>query len=125
MRQEDGASYDYRFDKQNEILPVRWKDDSVCTMTTNYDTIEPLGVVKRWSPVQCEKINVSIPKLFQTCNKNMGGVDELDKSISLYRIAIHGKKWWCGVCHARVRSQCKKCLKTLCVKKQCFENFHL
>ncbi|CAB3241241.1 unnamed protein product [Arctia plantaginis] len=27
-------------------------------------------------------------------NKGMGGVDEMDQSISLYRIGIHGKKWW-------------------------------
>nr|XP_026496431.1 piggyBac transposable element-derived protein 2-like [Vanessa tameamea] len=201
MKKKDRASYDYRFDKQNEILLVRWKDNSVCTIATNYDTIEPLGVVKRWSPVQRQKTDVNIPKLFQTYNKNMGGVDELDQSISLYRIAIHGKKWWwvlftymvdmaianawrlhvishsdsmdqllfrrtiaryylrqktqhkarsssslvpglpqdgighypqklgkplrCVICHARVRWQCKKCLKTLCVEKQCFENFHL
>ncbi|CAH2101108.1 unnamed protein product [Euphydryas editha] len=76
MKKEDRASYDYRFDKQNEILLVRWKDNSVCTIATNYDTIEPLGVVKRWPPVQCEIIDVNIPKLFQTYNKNMGGVDK-------------------------------------------------
>ena len=63
-------------------------------MATNYDFIEPLGQVKRWSSIQREKIDFNIPKLFQMYNKNMGGVDELDQSISLYRIATHGKKWW-------------------------------
>lgn len=87
MKKEDRASYDYIFDKQNEVLLVRWKDNSVFTMATNYDTIEPLGMVKRWCPVQREKAYVSIPRLFQTYNKNMG-------SISFYRVAIHGKKWW-------------------------------
>lgn len=201
MKKEDRASYDYRFDKQNEILLVRWKDNSVCTMATNYDTIEPLGVVKRWSAVHREKTDVSIPKVFKTYNKNMGGVDEFDQSVSLYRIGIHGKKWWwvlftylidmaianawrlhvmshedkmdqllfrrsiaryylrqksthkarpssssvpslptdgvghfpqklekplrCVLCHARVRWQCKKCIKTLCVERQCFEKYHM
>jgi hypothetical protein len=131
----------------------------------------------------------------------MGGVDELDQSISLYRIAIHGKKWWwvlftymidmtianawrlhvlshqdhmdqllfrrhvaryylrhttstrnhpssssvpglaqdglghyprkiekqlrCAICHARVRWQCKKCLKTLYIERECFEKYYL
>lgn len=63
-------------------------------MATNYDTIEPLGSAKRWCPVKREKTDVGIPRMFQNYNKNMGGVDELDQSISLYRIAIHGKKWW-------------------------------
>lgn len=201
MKKEERASYDYRFDKQNEILLVKWKDNSVCTMATNYDTIEPLGAVKRWSSTQRQKIDVNIPKVFQSYNKHMGGVDELDQSISLYRIAVRGKKWWwalftyiidmaianawrlyvmshndsmdqllfrrsiaryylrqytqnrarlssslvlglpqdgighypkklekqlrCVLCHARVRWQCKKCLKTLCIEKQCFETFHL
>lgn len=35
------------------------------------------------------------------------------------------KQLRCVLCHARVRWQCKKCLKTLCVEKQCFEDFHL
>lgn len=200
MKKLDRATYDYRFDKKGEILLVRWKDNSVCTMATNYDTIEPLGTVKRWCPIKKEKIDVAVPRLFQTYNKNMGGVDELDQSVSLYRIAVHGKKWWwmlftymidmavsnawrlhvmcndnpmdqlmfrrhiarfylrqgeqkksrqaasiveglpqdgvghyprkiekqlrCVVCSSRVRWQCKKCLKTLCVEKVCFENFH-
>lgn len=169
-------------------------------MGTNYDTIEPLGTVKRWCSSKRQRTDVAIPHLFQNYNKNMGGVDELDQSISLYRIAVHGKKWWwvlftymldlsianawrlhvissenpmdqlmfrrhiaryylrqggqkksrqsgstveglsqdgaghypakiqnqlrCVVCHSRVRWQCKKCLKTLCVEKQCFEKFH-
>ena len=30
----------------------------------------------------------------------------------------------CAVCDARVRWRCKKCLKTLCVERDCFEKFH-
>ncbi|XP_013193343.1 piggyBac transposable element-derived protein 3 isoform X2 [Amyelois transitella] len=94
MMKKSRAVYDYRFDKNNEILLVRWKDNSICTMATNYDSYEPLGLVKRWCPEKKEKAEVTIPHLFQNYNKGMGGVDELDQSISLYRIGIHGKKWW-------------------------------
>ncbi|KAG7295626.1 hypothetical protein JYU34_021902 [Plutella xylostella] len=48
--------------------------------------------VKRWCTVNKEKTEVKIPLLFQNYNKGMGGVDELDQSISLYRIGIHCKK---------------------------------
>ncbi|CAH2095727.1 unnamed protein product [Euphydryas editha] len=104
----------------------------------------------------------------------MGGVDELDQSVSLYRIAVHGKKWWwilfTYVIDMPVSNACRlhamtnnnpmdqlmfrrhiarfylrqgeqtksrqaasvverlpqdgKCLKTLCVEKACYENFH-
>ena len=34
------------------------------------------------------------------------------------------KQQRCAVCHARVRWMCKKCLKTLCMERDCFERFH-
>ena len=34
------------------------------------------------------------------------------------------KQLRCAVCHARVRWSCKKCLKTLCIERDCFESFH-
>lgn len=30
----------------------------------------------------------------------------------------------CAVCSSRIRWRCKKCLKTLCIEKNCFEKFH-
>ena len=50
-------------------------------MATNYDTIEPLGIVKRWCSVKREKTDVAISCLIQNYNKNMGGIDKLDQSI--------------------------------------------
>ncbi|KAK9700380.1 Transposase IS4 [Popillia japonica] len=185
-----------------EILAVRWKDNSICTMATNHDTIEPMAKVKRWSKIQKGKIDMNQPHLFQSYNKGMGGVDLLDQSVSTYRIAIRSKKWWwplfthminlamtnawrlhvmfceekmdqlsftryvtrhylrlsnraqasrnkpsvppsiaadslghfpkklekqlrCVMCHARIRWCCKKCEVTLCIERECFENFHI
>lgn len=200
MKKKNRAEFDYRFDQVNQILFVRWLDNSVCTMGSNYDSIFPLGKVKRWSTVEKKKVDVGIPHVYQSYNKGMGGVDQADQSISLYRTAIRGKKWWwvlftymldaavanawrlhlltnetkmdqlqfrryiarhylrhtrggtlrpaasvvpslqhdgvghypgklsqqlrCAVCHKKARWQCKKCVKTLCIEKECFENFH-
>lgn len=85
------AEFDYRFDKKNELLLVRWKENSICTMSTNHDSYEPVGSVKRWCNEKREKDDVSISHLFQNYNKGMGGVDELGQAISLYRIGVHGK----------------------------------
>lgn len=200
MKKKNRAEFDYRFDAVNQILFVRWLDNSVCTMGTNFDTVLPLGKVKRWSATERQKVDVNIPHVFQRYNQGMGGVDQADQSISLYRTAIRGKKWWwvlftymldlavanawrvhlltndtkldqlhfrryivrhylrqtnaqsvrpsaslmpslqydgighyarklghqlrCAVCHKKARWQCKKCLKTLCMEKECFEFFH-
>lgn len=34
---------DIVFDNNNELFLVRRKDDSICTMATNYDPYEPVG----------------------------------------------------------------------------------
>ncbi|XP_031343006.1 piggyBac transposable element-derived protein 2-like [Photinus pyralis] len=94
MKKKDRGNFDYRYDKENSLLFVRWHDNSVVTMATNYDGIEPMSQVKRWSSKKKEKISVPQPKLFQTYNAFMGGVDLLDQSVNGYRVAIHGKKWW-------------------------------
>ncbi|CAK1601731.1 unnamed protein product [Parnassius mnemosyne] len=97
MKKSARAEFDYKFDINNELLLVRWKDNIVCTIGTNFDTIEPIGKVKRWCSQNRQKGDVSIPRLFLNYNKGMGGVDEMDGSISLYRVSIRGKKWWWAI----------------------------
>ncbi|XP_039967529.1 piggyBac transposable element-derived protein 2-like, partial [Bactrocera tryoni] len=94
LRKSNRGAYAYRFDTNNELMVVRWKDNGVCTTGTNFDKIEPMGKVKRWCSQNKQKMDVNIPHLFQNYNKGMGGVDEMDGSISLYRVGIRGKKWW-------------------------------
>ena len=202
MEKKKRATYETSFDAKNEILLVRWYDNSVCTMATNYDTVAPLQKVRRWCKTKKEKTDMEQPNVFRSYNQGMGGVDSNDQSVNNYRIAIRGKKWYwalithmlnvalvnawrlhqlvsdnkmdlllfirnitryylrlspkgtgklrnsasvshdivqdarghyplkipnqlrCRICHSRVRWQCKKCVVTLCVEKQCFENFH-
>lgn len=94
MKKQLRADFDYRFDTKNEILIVRWMDNNVVTIGTNFDDLEPMGKVKRWCSSQKQKIDVNMPNLLVNYNKGMGGVDQMDQSISLYRVAIRGKKWW-------------------------------
>lgn len=203
MKKMPRGTYDYRCDKTNGILCVKWYDNSACSILSNYDSIEPLNQVKRWSRSIKSKENVVQPKLFASYNSGMGGVDTHDQCISTYRIGIKGKKWWwvlftyfldmvmanswkmhqitaestidqlefrrqivrsylrdgtaarqqkipkkrkagssielsegfhfpgklekqlkCCVCHMKARWTCKKCQKTMCVEKGCFEKYH-
>lgn len=94
MSKKDRGSFEYLFDQNNQLLVVRWVDNSVVTMITNYDTVYPLNTVKRWSKQQKMKIDVPQPHLFKNYNRYMGGVDLSDQSVNTYRISIRGKKWW-------------------------------
>lgn len=94
MKKEVRGCFKYQYDKENSLLLVRWKDNSIVTMMTNYDSIYPLSKVKRWSKEQKQRIDVPQPHLFANYNSAMGGVDLLDQAVNNYRICIQGKKWW-------------------------------
>jgi hypothetical protein len=91
---EKRGYFDFRYDAENLVLLVRWKDNSLVTMITNYDCIQPMAKVKRWSKEQKEKIDVPQPRLFAAYNNAMGGVDLLDQAVNNYRVTMQGKKWW-------------------------------
>ncbi|XP_031358564.1 piggyBac transposable element-derived protein 3-like [Photinus pyralis] len=47
MQKMERGVFEKMYDMKNNLLFVRWKDNSVVTMVTNYDTVEPLETVKR------------------------------------------------------------------------------
>lgn len=55
MKKKNRADFDYRFDHVNQVLFVRWLDNSFCTMGSNFDSVLPLGKVKRWSAIEKQK----------------------------------------------------------------------
>lgn len=85
---------DYRFDSNNQILITKWHDNTSVTVATNYSQAFPTGSATRYSQKLKKEIVVAIPKVIAEYNKSMGGVDLLDKQVSLYRVRIRGKKWW-------------------------------
>lgn len=56
------------------IAIVRLKDNNVVTMGSNFDSVEPLGKVKRWCGVKKQKVDVDIPRMFINYNKGIGGI---------------------------------------------------
>ncbi|CAG5023012.1 unnamed protein product [Parnassius apollo] len=118
MKKKPRADYDHSFDTKNEITIVRWKENNVVTMGSNFDAVEPLGKVKRWFSIQKQKVDVYIPRLFVNYNRGMGGVDQMDQSISLYRVAIKGKKLVVGNLYLPFRYGDFKCLASACLDQQ-------
>lgn len=94
MKKKDRGYSDHRFDKNNEILCVKWHDNSVVCLLTNFDTVEPFVKVNRYSKKEKAKVAVNQPRLIHNYNKNMGGVDKHDWLISKYPIRFRGKKWY-------------------------------
>ncbi|KAG8190281.1 hypothetical protein JTE90_025794 [Oedothorax gibbosus] len=90
-KKETGPS-DYIITK--DIGVVKWKDNKVVCLASNFECMEPMGQAKRWCPKSKKKIDLPQPGIVGSYNKNMGGVDLLDRFLSSYRPKIKGKKWW-------------------------------
>ena len=48
IKKEERGTYVSAFDEENGIAVVRWNDNSVVTMSTNFDTIDPPSMIKRY-----------------------------------------------------------------------------
>jgi hypothetical protein len=94
LSKKERGSYDYRFDKSNLIFAVKWNDNAVVTLASNFQSHEPLLTARRYSRTEKKVVTVHQPNLISAYNANMGGMDMVDNFIAKYRIAIKGKKWW-------------------------------
>ncbi|XP_049950246.1 piggyBac transposable element-derived protein 3-like [Schistocerca serialis cubense] len=75
----------------SRISIARWNDNNVVTVATNFDRVQPLSSVTRFSREQKKRISVLKPNLLHSCNTHMGGIDRTDQNESPYRCSIRGK----------------------------------
>jgi len=73
---------------------VKWHDNQCVTVATNYDSVDTVGKVKRWSVANKAAIEVPQPTVVNNYNCHMGGVDMLDSFMANYRPTFRSKKWW-------------------------------
>ena len=96
MSKTKRGSYEQRFDRASEVLLVRWHDNKVVNVMTNYDTANPASSVTRYDRAAKKRVPVPQPKALKTYNAGMGGVDLHDQLLGAYEVSIRGKKWyWC------------------------------
>ena len=88
-----GAS-DYRVDNNSGIIMLKWLDNSVVQLTSNYGRIEPMYQIERWYKTAGEKKNDDYPQIVKAYNKSMRGVDLVDMLIALYHISAKTKRWY-------------------------------
>lgn len=88
------GKYQALFDQNQELLTVRWRDNSNVTVLTNHLNVEPIAQARRYDRKAKKHIHIPMPGLIKEYNTYMGGVDLHDNALANYRIGIRGKKWW-------------------------------
>lgn len=77
-----------------DIHLTKWVDNSVVSVASTVYGMNPVTKALRYSSADQKKVEVPRPLVVAKYNQCMGGVDRMDQNISLYRVGIHGKKWW-------------------------------
>jgi DNA excision repair protein ERCC-6 len=90
MKKQGRGSYDFRCD--GDVYIVKWNDNDIVRVASNYSTHEPLNLAQR--RVGSGILSVQQPNVIKQYNANMGGVDLFDRLLGAYRPSIKGKKWW-------------------------------
>ena len=91
---EDCRSYDYKYDFVNQVIVARWNDNSVVTLASNCQPVNPTRTTKRDFRKEKKIINVPEASLVRYYKKNMSEIDRMDQNISYYLITVLSKKWW-------------------------------
>ena len=76
------------------VRAVKWLDTkSVCLISTCFST-QPSGECLRFDRKTKTQIEVTLPNIVNSYNKNMGGVDLHDQLMSLYRMSFKSRKYY-------------------------------
>ncbi|KAF2888262.1 hypothetical protein ILUMI_17911, partial [Ignelater luminosus] len=94
MKKNPRGTFDSFVDRKNNIVCVKWRDNSVVTVLSNKYGIAPVRKAARYSVKEKSKIEIPQPNVVSCYNQSMGGVDLMDNHISNYRIGFRGKKWY-------------------------------
>ena len=78
LKKQERRTDSFRFDTNEEILFVRWLDNTCVNIGTNYDGVEPLQKVQRWVKEFKAKNSVSQSHVFKNDSAYMEGGNKHD-----------------------------------------------
>lgn len=81
------------FMSNDQIAVLRWKDNRVVHMLSNFQDPSEVVEVER-KEKDGSKTKVNCPSIIKKYNSKMGFVDHFDHLKSLYEINRRSKKWW-------------------------------
>ena len=87
------GSFDTKVTKERDVACVRWYDNGMVHLISSFASAKPTDNVNRWSKAENKHISVVRPFMVKVYNECMGGVDKMDKMLSLYKIKTRTKKW--------------------------------
>ena len=93
MKKKSRGTSDEIFQPDGNVVLVKWFDLKPILLVSNVFSCEPLSVCRRWSKLEKKYIEIPRPNAIGEYNKNMGGIDLIDRMISLYRIRARSNKW--------------------------------
>ncbi|CAB0015123.1 unnamed protein product, partial [Nesidiocoris tenuis] len=91
-KERRGASDDI-MKPDGTIVLIKWYDLKPVLIASNVLNCDPIGCCRRWSKKDGKYIDVPRPNAIAKYNSNMGGIDLVDRMISLYRIRARTNKW--------------------------------
>lgn len=97
LKKTGRGSFEGAIDKNSGTAIVRWLDNKMVQLASNYVFTEPADTVNRWSKKERKMIDVPRPHIIKVYNSAMGGVDLFDMFQSLYRLDHKSKRWYLRV----------------------------
>lgn len=97
MKKAKRGTYDYALTTDKKVVITRWMDNSTVTVVSTVHGVQPVSNANRYSASEKKKIAIPRPNCIGKYNKFMGGTDQMDSNINVYRISIRGKKWWWSI----------------------------
>ncbi|XP_040067151.1 piggyBac transposable element-derived protein 3-like [Ixodes scapularis] len=88
------CAHDHRMDNAKRLAVVRWFDRKAVTLVSNFVSVEPVGHVKRYDRKAKVHIDVPRPDIVAVYNSFMGGIDQHNYHVSLYKYTIRSRLWY-------------------------------
>ena len=102
MKTKERGNFDFKLDADNLII-LRWNDNSIVTMVSNVRGIYPVQKANRWSREEKKMLDVPQPAVIKVYNRYIGrgggGVglggggggwrtDRMDQNVAAYRVQL-------------------------------------
>ena len=93
LKNKGRGEFDYKSDRNEGIIVVRWHDNRAVNLVSSYCGIAPTDKSNRWSFAIKKKVEIVRPHIVKEYNHHMGTVDLCDMLMELYRSSKRSKKW--------------------------------
>ena len=98
LKKEGRGSFDGAVDLNLRLTVLRWYDNKIVQLGSNYAFTSPAKTVRRWNTKEKKHVDVERPAIVHVYNGGMGGVELFDMSQALYQLHHRSKKGYMRIC---------------------------